>query len=198
MLKYVLAAVVAMILSVGTAAAQPATAPSASPSAAPAAAATENPAVPTPAPPAPPPTATPTPLAVPSPPGPPTPLPPLTPSPQPTATPNPYHYTYSPPPLASPPADAGQILEVDLSDQTIKVPGHLSVRVVTTANVAAVSIRAMGHEVALPKAGPGVFGADEDIPDIPFFLKNRSYNVDFIAATDSGRRTMVTIPVGIK
>ncbi len=202
-----LAGVTAMVLSVATATAQPVPAPvpapSAVPTAVPAPAASAVPAPPqTPSPlpvaPSAPPTAAPVP---PTPaPAPPTPAPvPPTPSPvAPTPTPNPYRYSYTPPPLVNPPADAGQILEVDLSDQTIVVPGHLAVRVLTTANVSAVSIRALGREVALPKVAPGVFGADEDIPDIPFFFKGRSYNVDFIAATDTGRRTSVTIPVGIK
>lgn len=145
----------------------------------------------------PPPVATPSPSGAPSPSA--TPSGPLTPPPSPaaSATPHPYKFVYTPSPSATIATDAPGILEIDLSDQTIHAPGPIDIRVLTTPPVATVTMRALGHDIALPKTADGLFSVDGQIPSVPFFLRGRTYNVDFVAAVPDGRTSSVTIPVTI-
>jgi hypothetical protein len=53
----------------------------------------------------------------------------------------------------------------------------------------------MNRILPLPQTGEGIFSAQQQLPTgIPFFFLNRWYRVDFIASTQDGRRTVVTIP----
>ncbi len=162
------------------------------------------------APPAPqplPPPATPTPTATaaPSPaatttPVPPSPTPQPTaspnPTPQPTASPNPFTYVVDPTPG---PAGAPRIIEIALSDRVLHKGGLLLVRVTTSPEVTAVVARTMGHAIAIPQGAPGYFAGQQQLPDaIPFFMLNRTYQVEFVASTADGRSTVFALPLRLE
>jgi hypothetical protein len=127
-----------------------------------------------------------------------------TPAPTPTQTAPPsgaapYGFVYTAPP-DSQNADpkAPRILEIDLNDRTLTAPGPVRVRVLTNAFVNSVLLSTMGHELAVPQSAPGVFGAEDQLPNIPFFLRDRTFDVQFIATTPDGRNTTVTIPIYLR
>jgi hypothetical protein len=113
------------------------------------------------------------------------------------ASPAPYGFIYTPAPGSQSNADpkAPQILEIDLNSRVLSAPGPVRVRVLTNAAVNGVIARTMGRELGVPQESPGVFGADDRLPNIPFFLRNRTYGVQFIASSPDGRNTSITIPV---
>lgn len=155
----------------------------------------------------PPPYTAPSPLATPTtegqPPMPPGPAPSPIPSPTPGAssTPAPYRFVYTPAPApgaSDPPADAPTILEIDLTDQTLLTPGPLNIRVLTNPPVTTVTLHALGRDIALPKTGAGQFSVDSELPSLPFWLKGKTYAVDFVAGVPDGRSAKVTIPVTLR
>jgi len=123
----------------------------------------------------------------------------LQPSPAPVATPT-YRFVYRVPAPATPgPApDEPAIFEIDLTDAVIATPSQLDVRVLTSPAVVSVTARALGHTIALPPAGPGVFGFSATIRDVPDALRNRRFDVEFVAAAQSGHSTSVTVPIVLK
>lgn len=121
---------------------------------------------------------------------------PLAPTPSPAssaapATPSPYGYSFHPP---VPPQDAPRILEIDMTDRIVR-PGLMQVRVLADASVTSIIVRSMGHEFALPQQSSGVFMASNRVPSIPFFLRGRTFWVEFVASRQDGRQTVVSLPV---
>jgi hypothetical protein len=111
----------------------------------------------------------------------------------------PYGFVYTPPPDAQD-ADSNtpRILEIDLNDHVLDAPGPIRVRVLTNPAVNSVIVGTMGRQLAVPQTASGVFSADDQMPNIPFFLRNRTYDIQFIASTPYGRTTTVTIPVTLR
>jgi hypothetical protein len=111
----------------------------------------------------------------------------------------PYGFVYTPP-LDAQAADpnAPRIIEIDLNDHILSAPGPVRVRVLTSAPVNSVIVSTMGRQLTVPQTAPGVFSADDQIPNIPFFLRNRTYNIQFIASTPYGRTTTVTLPITLR
>ncbi len=113
-----------------------------------------------------------------------------------------YNYVYrpTPAPSATPPAEpnAPQIAEIDLSDATIVTPGAIRVRVLTNLAVTSVTADTFGRTIAIPQQQPGIFALATSIPDVPFFLKNRTYNIEFVAAVPDGRTARVTLPLTLR
>jgi hypothetical protein len=99
---------------------------------------------------------------------------------------------------ASPDPGAPHILEIDMNERVLDAPGPIRVRILTNAAVTSVIARTMGRELGVPQEGPGVFGADDQIPNIPFFLRNRTYSVEIVAAVADGRTTSVTLPITLR
>ncbi|HEV2641453.1 MAG TPA: hypothetical protein VGT98_02045, partial [Candidatus Elarobacter sp.] len=138
--------------------------------------------------PAPAPTATTTPV-------PPTPAPTATPSPQPSATPNPFAYVVEPPVSASSP----RIAEIAVNDRVLHKGGMLLVRITTSQDVTRVIARTMSHEIGIPLISPGVFSGQEQLPgNIPFFMLNRTYQIEIVATTADGRSASFTLPVRLE
>lgn len=134
----------------------------------------------TPIPPTPAPTATPVP----------------TPTPQPTATPPHFGYVVDPSPG---PSGSPQIVEVSINDHTLHAGGMLLVKVTTSADVTSLFARTMGHQIGIPLIAPGIFAGQTQLPDqIPFFLLNRTYPVDFVATTADGRTTTASLPIRLE
>ena len=124
-----------------------------------------------------------------------TPVPP-TPTPQPSTTPNPFSYIVAPAPG---PSGAPQITEIALNDRVIHKGGMLLVRVTTSSDVTAVVARTMGREIAIPQGAPGYFAGQEQMPSgIPFFLLNRTYQIEFVATTADGRSAIFSLPVRLE
>jgi hypothetical protein len=133
--------------------------------------------------------------------------PPVTPAPAPTATttttppnaapaPNPFGYVVVPSPG---PTGQPQFLEIAANDKVLH-PGQLAIlRVTTTPDVTSVVANALGSDLTLPQAGPGVFGGQEQLPGwIPFWYLGRNYTVTFTARTSDGRAATTTLPIRLQ
>ena len=129
------------------------------------------------------------------------PAPPATPRPSPSPTPA-FRFIFTPTPspdsLSQRGAGAPEIREIDLSDQAIAVPGELRVRVVTNAEVVSVIASTMGRDIQIPEQAPGQFGFTSELSDVPAYLHNRTFDVDFVATSRDGRTTTVTLPLSLK
>jgi hypothetical protein len=124
-----------------------------------------------------------------------TPAPP-TPTPQPSTSPNLFNYVVAPAPG---PGTGPQIVEIALNDRVIHKGGMLLVRVTTSTDVTAVIARTMGHEITVPQGAPGYFAGQEQMPSgIPFFLLNRTYQIEFVATTADGRSIAYTMPIRLE
>lgn len=91
-----------------------------------------------------------------------------------------------------------QIFEIDLSDQQLSAPGPLSMRVLTSVNVATVFLHAGARAIAVPMTHPGNFEANIMLPRVAAALKGRRYTIRFEAITADGRRTAVDVGIFLK
>lgn len=125
------------------------------------------------------------------------------PAPAPTATPTPlYKFVFrpTPAPIATPfpLPNAPEIDEIDLNDSSLVPPAPLHVRVLTSEPVISVTAETFGHAIAIPQRGTGLFLFDGYIPDVPGFLRNRTYDVQFTATVIDGRTASITLPLTLK
>ena len=120
---------------------------------------------------------------------------------QPSPTPA-YKFIWRPTPAPQatpyPGPDAPEIREIDLGDQTLVTPGELRVRVVTSRDVVSVTARTLGREIGIPRQDVGLFALSGMVPQVPAFLADRTYDVDFVAAVRDGRTAVVTLPLALK
>lgn len=118
--------------------------------------------------------------------------------PQPLPTPA-YNFIYRATPAPSGTRIAApnppQINEIDVSDATIITPGVIRVRVLTSDAVSSVTADTFGRTVPIPQERAGLFALATTLPEVPFFLKNRTYNIEFVAAVPDGRTARVTLPL---
>jgi hypothetical protein len=152
-------------------------------------------------PPTPPPVTTPAPVptasTTPVPPTP-TPLATATPAPQPSPTANPFAYVVTPPAPAAANATP-RIAEIAANDRVLHKGGLLLVRVTTSPDVTRVIARTWNHEIGIPQISPGVFSGQETLPtNIPFFMLNRTYQIEIVATTADGRSASFTVPVRLE
>jgi len=105
----------------------------------------------------------------------------------------------SPSPNDTPvPRDGPEIKEIDLSDSVVVSPGDLHVRVLTSRSVVRVIAEAMGNDLTIPLQTPGVFIFDGYVPNAPAFMRDRSFDVSFIATAADGRSATVTLPLTLR
>lgn len=113
-----------------------------------------------------------------------------------------YHFVYRPTPspvtTPFPLPNMPEIDEIDLNDAALVPPSPLHVRVLTNPSVVSVSAETFGRSIAIPQHDRGVFTFDGYIPNVPDFLRNRTYPVSFIAAASDGRTASVTLPLTLK
>lgn len=113
-----------------------------------------------------------------------------------------YRFRYVPTPSPQttpfPGPRAPLIYEIDLNDQTLVTPGVLRVRVLTSIDVSSVVAKAMGYELAIPRARNGIFSAEYSVPQVPASLSGRTFDVDFVAAVADGRTSTITLLLGLK
>jgi len=110
-----------------------------------------------------------------------------------------YRYVFVPHPsneIAQP--DAPRIREIDITDSVLSAPGELHVRVLTSAAVVNVTAGTMGRDISIPARGSGIFAFDGFIPNVPDFVRNRTFDVDFVASTADGRAATVTLLLTLK
>ncbi|HEY0382320.1 MAG TPA: hypothetical protein VGC72_08985 [Candidatus Elarobacter sp.] len=125
-----------------------------------------------------------------------TPVPP-TPSPQPSGTPSPFTYVVTPPAPAA--ANAPRIVEIAANDRVLHQGGMLLVRITTSPDVARVIARTWNREIGIPQISSGVFSGQEQLPTgIPFFMLNRTYQIEVVVTTADGRSTSFTVPVRLE
>jgi hypothetical protein len=126
-----------------------------------------------------------------------TPAPPSpTPSPQGSPSPNPFTYVVDPTPG---PTGAPRIIEIALNDRVLHKGGMMLVKVTTSTDVTAMVARSMGHEIAIPQGAPGYFAGQQQLPDaIPFYMLNRTYQIEFVATTADGRSTIYALPMRLE
>jgi hypothetical protein len=121
--------------------------------------------------------------------------------PQPSPTPA-YRFVWVPTPspdaTAYPGPNAPEIKEIDLGDHVLVTPGELRVRVVTNKQVVSVIARTLGRELPIPRQDAGVFALEGSVPQVPRFLADKTYDVDFVAASADGRTAVVTLPLDLK
>jgi hypothetical protein len=121
---------------------------------------------------------------------------PVPPTPGPSASPTLFNYVVAPSPG---PSGAPQIVEIAINDRVLHQGGMLLVKVTTSQDVATVVARTMGREIAVPQGAPGYFAGQEQLPGgIPFFLLNRTYQIEFIATTADRRTVTFTMPVRLE
>jgi hypothetical protein len=109
-----------------------------------------------------------------------------------------YRATPSPGVTPLPLPGAPGIIEIDLSDSTIKTPGDIAVRVVTTPEVRSVTAETFGRTLEIPQVSRGIFGAAYSLPSVPAFFRDRTYDVDVVATVSDGRTATVTLPMTLK
>jgi hypothetical protein len=130
-----------------------------------------------------------------------------TPAPAPTAgttpvppaaspAPNPFGYVVVPSPG---PSGQPQFLEIAANDKVLH-PGQLAIlRVTVSSDVTSVTANALGSDLVLPQAAPGVFGGQQQLPGwIPFWYLGRNYTVQFTARTADGRVATASLPIRLQ
>lgn len=122
-----------------------------------------------------------------------------TPTPAPTPL---YNFVYRATPAPDmtpfPGPNAPEIDEIDLNDSQLVPPSPLHVRVLTSEAVVSVAAATLGRTINIPQHQPGQFLFDGYIPDVPSFLRNRTFDVQFIASVSDGRSTSVTLPLTLR
>jgi hypothetical protein len=122
-------------------------------------------------------------------------------APVPTDSPT-YNFVWKPTPSTNstpfPELGAPEILEIDVTDQTIAAPGPLHVRVLTSDTVVSVVAESFGYEFSLPKVGRGLFRFDGAIPVVPNTVKNKRFDVNVTATSQNGRILLLTLPFMLK
>jgi hypothetical protein len=108
-----------------------------------------------------------------------------------------FSYVLTPQTQANAPAGSPRILEIALNAQTLISPGPILVRITTTTDVVNVIARALGREINIQQASPGIFSGGEDIPRVPAFMR-RSYEVEIVAANAEGKTAKATVPVTLR
>ena len=94
------------------------------------------------------------------------------------------------------PEEAPRIFSVEISDDTPASGEHVSGKVVTTTNVAAVHASLEGISIGFQRQDAGVFTVSYTVPHIPFFLK-RGYTLEITAQTAGGRTATAQLPIRV-
>ena len=118
-----------------------------------------------------------------------------TPSPTPTPTPSPFKYRFVPHYAAHLSAGVPQIYAVYLNDKRLHSLGPIRIKVETTPNVVKVISRSNGRDGVIPLVSPGDFEVTSVLPKIPFIATGMTLDLEFVATTADGRKSVVRVPV---
>jgi len=118
----------------------------------------------------------------------------------PTVTPTPtYRFVFVPSPAPDAAGSgAPHIREIDVTDSVLYAPCELHVRVLTSDAVVSVTAGTLGRDITIPSRATGVFAFDGYIPNVPDFVRNRAFDVAFVASAADGRATTVTLSLTLK
>ena len=98
--------------------------------------------------------------------------------------------------MASPDAPP-RIVDVRLSNQTVRSGDTISGTVETSSNVASVEARIATFAIPVPKVGVGRFALRYIVPQVPFFLHG-NYQMKVIARNSAGEEVARTIPITVE
>ncbi|MFY9664804.1 MAG: hypothetical protein WAK19_10165, partial [Candidatus Cybelea sp.] len=126
-----------------------------------------------------------------------------TPAPSPSASPAPKRVPTLPPaeqrikvPRLTSEA-APRILDVAMSETTVRPGDRVSGSVVTSSNVASVEARIGGYAVNLVKVGVGRFALTYTVGPLPWFVRG-NFTMRVIARNPRGEVTTRTIPLTVR
>ncbi len=112
-----------------------------------------------------------------------------------TPSPLPFKYRFIPRSAIHPKPGQPQIYAVYLNDKNLHSLGPIRIRVETTADVVKVVSRSNGRDGVIPLVSPGTFEASSTLPKIPFIAAGMTLDLEFIATTADGRKSVVRVPV---
>jgi hypothetical protein len=115
-----------------------------------------------------------------------------------SATPSPYTYRFVPRQPAHPVPGAPQIFMVYLNGKTLHSLGPILIKVVTDPATVKVTSRSNGQEGIIPMIAPGDFEAASKLPKIPFIAAGMTIQLEFVATSASGLKTVVRVPVALQ
>jgi hypothetical protein len=110
----------------------------------------------------------------------------------PTAPPSPVSSVPNLAPDAQP-----KIVNVSLSETTVRGGDTVSGEVITSSNVASVEVRIAGFSMTMPKTSPGHFALSYTVPSVPFFL-HKTYDMNVIARNTRGDATAKSLPITVR
>lgn len=116
-------------------------------------------------------------------------------APTPLATQSPYKYRFVPRISGRDRAGVPHIFAVYLNDRKLRSSGPILIKVETTPDVVKVVSRSNGRDGIVPLVSPGDFEASSVLPKIPFIAAGMTLDLEFIATTAEGKKSIVRVPV---
>lgn len=95
------------------------------------------------------------------------------------------------------PQDPPRIFSMDISDDAPTSGEAVSGKVVTTTNVAGVTVSVAGISMGMHRQDAGIFTLTYTVPRLPFFLK-RWYTLQVTATTADGRTAGSSLPIHVR
>lgn len=118
--------------------------------------------------------------------------------PESSATPTPYGYRFVPHQPAHPVPGTPQIFAVWLNSRTLVSKGPIWIKVDTDLETIKVTSSSGGRVGIVPMIAPGDFEAKSTLPKFPFLAGGMTLDLIFTAVGPDGKRTTVSVPVGLK
>jgi hypothetical protein len=101
-------------------------------------------------------------------------------------------------PILEAPDAPPRILALSLSTPVAHSGEVVSGFVKTTSNVASVEARIAGYTSSMQKVGIGKFVLTYRVPNLPFFLHNRTYAIEVTARNTRGDAVHSSVPITIR
>jgi len=96
------------------------------------------------------------------------------------------------------PGEAPQILSVRLDSNSVASGQVVSGSVATSSNVASVEARIGGYGASASRTVVGAFTLSYRVPNLPFFLKGKTYTLQIIARNAAGTSTERDVPITVR
>lgn len=91
-----------------------------------------------------------------------------------------------------------QIVSVEIPSTVVYGGETIVGHVLASSNVASVEVRVANYGASMDKTAPGDFTLAITVPHLPFFLRNRTYVVHFIARNTRGDAVTQSVPVLVR
>lgn len=108
-----------------------------------------------------------------------------------------------PPPIVAtsipmmPPDALPEIVDVEMADDSITPGETVTGAVLASSNVASVELRIERFGLPMEKLSPGHFWIELQVPQLPFYLRHRTYTIVIIARNTRGDAVSRELPVTI-